>query len=164
MDLSHILIKPTQHNRYSERGISLLEIVLVLAMLSVLSSYLLPSYHTYIQRGYRLAAIAAVYRAAQFAEQVLAESGATTDGRILVLPNDLARSPPQGAAIYQLEVHQEEAGIGGYKIVAQPTEAGPMSTDVCGSFGLDSRGRRSNQSRAESTSELIAACWQGRGK
>ncbi len=147
-----------------EHGLSLLEIILVLAMLSVLSTYLLPSYHTYIERGYRLAAIAAIYQAAQFVEQALNERGVIADSNPLSLPIDLSRSPAAGRSVYQLEIQQEEANNGGYKIVARPTEDGPMKADVCGGYELDGLGRRSNQSNAQLTSELIAACWQGRSK
>ncbi len=164
MNLPHLLIKIADNADDRSRGLSLLEIVLVLAMLSVLSTYSLPSYHTYIQRGYRLAAIAAIYRAAQFVEQALVERSVIAEDSLLILPIDLSRSPAAGKSIYQLEIQQEGGNNGGYKIVAHPSEDGPMKADVCGSYELDGLGRRSNQSNTELTSELIAACWQGRNK
>lgn len=164
MNLPHPLVKIFDSTDDREHGLSLLEIIVVLAMLAVLSTYLLPSYHTYIERGYRLTAITAVYQAAQFVEQALVERGATADDNPLNLPIDLSRSPAAGKSVYQLEIQQEEENNGGYKIVARPTEDGPMKTDVCGSYELDGLGRRSNQSGAKLAGELIAACWQGRNK
>src|SRR5260363_384769 len=67
------------------KGMSLLELVIVLAIVAILSAYAIPAYQSYIRRGHRSAVCTALYRAAQAVEQMLAERSAT--GERMKLPS-----------------------------------------------------------------------------
>src|SRR5260364_485282 len=69
------------------KGMSLLELVIVLAIVAILSAYVIPAYQSYIRRGHRSAVCTALYRAAQAVEQMLAERSAT--GERMKLPSSL---------------------------------------------------------------------------
>ncbi len=138
---------------HHEKGISLLEVVLVLAILVILGGYALSSYRSYHQRGYRLAAITAVYEAAFYLEKMQDAGKAYA----IKLPPDLARSPRQGAAAYALSMQTGNTQNGGYSIIALPLENGPMRRDKCGRYQLDATGQRNNGH----TRQFIGQCWVG---
>lgn len=142
-----------------ERGISLLEVVLVLAILVIMGGYTASHYHRYYQRGYRLAAITTVYEAALFLEKGPTTSPKTTPK----LPTQLQHAPQQGVAAYRISVQAENAHNGEYSILAQPLENGPMQRDSCGSYQLDATGRRSNPQARYPAQKAAHLCWLGRG-
>lgn len=84
------------------RGFTLLELLLVLALLGILSAAALPAYQGYVQRSQRAQAIALLHENAMFLEEFFHRNGSykLTPTRWPVLP--AAVSPPDGEPQYQL--------------------------------------------------------------
>jgi type IV pilus assembly protein PilE len=136
-------------------GFTLMELVIALAIVAILSAYVAPSYRGYVARGYRIDAIAAIYRAAQYIE---ANSLVT----VTVLPSGLDQSPQHGTAIYRLRLVTGDDSNGGYAVEARPVETGPMREDACGTYRLDATGVRSNRAIAKDGVLNIVDCWYAR--
>ncbi|MEJ2767924.1 pilus assembly protein PilE [Mycetohabitans sp. B46] len=129
---------------------TLVELAVALALVAILATYALPTYHEQMRRSMRVAAVSAVYRAAHHVEiqlaqrtQALGGVGIATDPA--VLPAELGRVPPGARAAYALRVIGATRSNGGYSVVAEPLHDGPMADDhLCGAFKLDATGQRSN--------------------
>lgn len=146
-----------------EGGLGLSEVVICLAIIALLAAYAMPGYRTQLMRGYRVDAVSALYRAANYIEQKQADAAPGDD--FAALPADLAQAPQSGPAVYRLTVAAADADNGGYAIEAHPVDNGLMKADsACGVFVLDATGQRANQVDGGVTTERVDACWDGRGQ
>ncbi|AOR67521.1 pilus assembly protein PilE [Burkholderia stabilis] len=133
-------------------GFTLIELMIVLAIVAVLAGWGVPSYREHVARVHRASAVSALYRAAQYLE--------TLDGAPpSALPGALARAPPDGQVVYRLALRRpanDDSPVT-YKLEASPLDTGPMRDDVCGTFTLRSDGTKGNDRR--NADEQDAACW-----
>jgi hypothetical protein len=74
-----------------------------------------------------------------------------------VIPAELLRSPPDGDALYVIELGDGMSSVGAseFKLVMRPVAGARMTGDACGSFTLDSKGRRGVESARLTWQE----CW-----
>jgi len=127
-------------------GFTLIEVVIVMAVVAILTAIAIPNYFQFIARGHRSEARATLTQAAQWMERWRTERG-TYNGA--ALPATLARSPATGTQMYAITV----ATAGNtYTLTAAPQ--GPMTGDPCGDFGLDNTGQRTR-----SGTEALDICW-----
>ena len=108
---------------------TLLELMIVLAIVAVLAGWGIPSYREHVARMHRASAVAALYRAAQYLEML---DGPPPQS----LPDAYAQAPPDGAAIYRVALRRsvgDDAAVV-YELVASPLDAGPMRDDACGAM------------------------------
>lgn len=142
----HVLMRDT-------RGFTLLELMIVLAIVAVLAGWGIPSYREHVARAHRASAVAALYRAAHYLEALDGVPPAA-------LPDALAQAPPDGQAIYRVRLRrQPDDGLSiAYELEARPLDAGPMRDDTCGTFTLRSDGTKGN-ARRDGTDEEEPACW-----
>jgi type IV pilus assembly protein PilE len=136
-------------------GFTMLELIIALAIVAILAAYAVPSYRSHVARGYRIDAVAAVYRAAQFVE-------ANAFAGVTALPSGLDQSPQFGTAIYRLRLLPGDESNGGYAVEARVVETGPMRDDACGTFVLDATGARSNRSAYKDGALSTNECWHTR--
>jgi type IV pilus assembly protein PilE len=136
-------------------GFTILELVVALAIAAILVMYAVPSYRSYLARGYRIDAASALYRAAQFVESNPAAGAAA-------LPSGFDQAPRYGAAAYRLRVLLADETNGGYAVEAVPVETGPMRDDACGAFVLHATGLRSNRAAAHEEAPGGNDCWNTR--
>ncbi|HEY1995532.1 type IV pilin protein [Paraburkholderia sp.] len=134
---------------------TLLELVIALAIASILVMYAVPSYRSHVARSHRVDAASALYRAAQFIE-------AGTPGDTVPLPPGLDQAPSFGTAVYRLRTLPADDANGGYAVEAHPVESGPMRDDACGTFVLDATGLRSNRSVDGAVMGEADTCWNTR--
>lgn len=134
------------------RAFTLLELAIALAIAGVLAAFAIPSYRGQVARTHRVDAAAALYRAAQFVE-------ATAPGSDQELPAGFDQAPSSGPAIYNLRLLASDNTNGGYAIEAEPTAAGPMRGDACGTFVLEATGRRSNRGGSGAGATTADDCW-----
>ncbi|RKU03667.1 pilus assembly protein PilE [Burkholderia sp. Nafp2/4-1b] len=134
---------------------TLIELMIVLAIVAVLAGWAIPSYREHVARMHRASAVAALYRAAHYVE--------TLDGPPpQTLPDAYAQAPPDGQAIYRVGLRRsagDDARVV-YELVASPLDAGPMRDDACGSFTLRSDGTKGNTGSNDGGGEAQGrACW-----
>ena len=113
----------------NRRGFTLIELVIVVALLAILMTLATPSYRVYVMRAHRSEAIAQMLSVAQCQERTRADRGAYDLG--LCLPGSLPR--------YQF-AYQAGSGGQGWTVRAQPRDA--QATDDCGTLELSHTGAR----------------------
>ncbi|MDF3081907.1 type IV pilin protein [Burkholderia sola] len=134
-------------------GFTLIELMIVLAIVAILAGWGIPSYREHVARVHRASAVSALYRAAQYLE--------TLDGAPpAALPDELAQAPPDGHAVYRLTLGRPDGDDSpvSYELAAAPLDTGPMRDDACGTFTLRSDGTKGNAGR-ERVDEPGAVCW-----
>ena len=132
-------------------GFTLIELMIVLAIVGILAMVAYPSYMESVKRGQRSSARTSLMEAQQFMERFYAaNSRYTTDELGTVSPTLPARllAVPSEAPRYNLSV---VATLNGYTLTATP-----IGTDICGDLTLTHTGVK-GRSASEPT---VAECWR----
>ena len=140
-------VEPLRAN--PSRGFTLVELVVVLAIVGVLLAIAVPSYQEYVRRATRTEAENLLMRAASEQEKFFTTfnrysgsiSGART-GDPATSGLNMTASSKDGAtdnAYYDIAVALSDANLG-YTLTATPQ--GDQTKDSCGSLALDHRGNR----------------------
>ena len=122
---------------YRSAGFTLIELMIVLAIVAVLAGWGIPSYREHVVRVHRASAVAALYRAAQYLE--------TLDGvPPSALPMALTQAPPDGRAVYRLALRRPDRDDSpvSYNLEAIPLDGPDARRRVRGihaAFGRDER-------------------------
>ena len=129
-------------------GFTLIELMLVLAIVAILTAIALPSYWRYVARAHRAEAKTALLQVAHWMERARTANGVypvgeTTDGMLVAL------KPTH----YQLTLRGST--VSSFTVVAQRT--GPMRTDVCGDLTLTHAGERGAE--GYSVTHVARECW-----
>lgn len=132
----------------TSKGMTLVEILVVIAIVAILAALAIPSYSDYLQRGERAEAVRTLLEMAACQERIRAASG-YYDTNNCPGNNDketyLFRYEPAG-----------KTGTLAYTAIASPASGSPG--DGCGSLSLDQSGTRAISGAAE----RLSACWGGR--
>ncbi len=131
----------------TSRGFSLLELVVVLALIAVLLTIAVPSYRQYVQRAERAEAIRLMLAIAECQERIRANTGFYDTTQCL-----------DGMSHTSYNLRLQSTGIpssSGFAVTAEP---GNIEGDDCGTLSLDHTGARG----ITSGSGTLSACWGGR--
>ncbi|HED34902.1 MAG TPA: type IV pilin protein [Gammaproteobacteria bacterium] len=121
-------------------GFTLLELLIVVALIGILAAVGYPSYQSSMLKGHRAEAQADMLEAAGFIERIYTENGNYTAA---VLPFSV--SPRTGTTSYALTLANNATS---FTITATPS--GAQSNDPCGTLAVDSTGAQT---------AAIAGCW-----
>lgn len=135
--------------RNSERGLSLIELLIVVAVVGMLAGIAYPSYSEMVRSAARTEIAGILFESAQHLEQHHSRIGRYTDSETVVA------ELREGNALYSLQARREAES---YVLIAKRRPGGAMALDVCGDFELDHRGVRSNPGRTEGARQ---SCWDG---
>jgi type IV pilus assembly protein PilE len=126
----------------AQRGFSLIELMIAVAVIGILAGIAYPSYRDYLRRSDRADAKTALLENAQFLERNFtvanrydedSAGNATDDADQFV--DQSPRTP--AAAKYTISL---VADASTFTLTAAPVAGGPMDGDACGSFTLDNLG------------------------
>ena len=140
----------SDHRKY-RAGFTLIEMMIVVAIIGILAAIAMPSYTQYIQRGDRASARAALLEAQQFMERFYAANDAYDKDKAstaVVLPTALLHVPA-GAPKYDLSVDTPAANS--YTLTATP-----KSADKCGNLTLSNTGVKG----ISAVGPTIQECWR----
>jgi type IV pilus assembly protein PilE len=117
------------------RGFTLIELMIVVAIVAILAAIAVPNYSEYVRRGRRAELQTIILEAAQFLERRYTSTGTYVGA----LPTGLQQSPPTGTAYYTIAAVNPTTTS--YTLTG--TATGGMAGDKCGDFVIASTGAKS---------------------
>ena len=138
-------------------GFTLIELMIVIAIVGVLSAVAYPSYTESVKRSDRSAARAALLETQQFMERFYAANSRYSKPKVSPVTDDITppvlptrlQSVPEGSPKYDLTV--SAAAVNSYSLTATP-----RGTDKCGNLTLTNTGVKGRSA----TGPSIQECWR----
>lgn len=131
-----------------QKGMSLIELLIVIAVVGILASIAYPSYSDQIKKSARTELVGLLFESAQHLERHYSRAGQYSDTDTVTTP--LA----SGTAHYSLHAVR---GSESFTLLARRIPGSLMMADPCGDYQLDQSGVRSNPAGAASSN----GCWGG---
>ncbi len=134
----------------SQRGFTLIELMIVVAVVAILGAMAYPSYADYVRRGHRADARAGLLQAQQWLERASTATGVYP----IALPATLTWSADTSKR-YTIDFKTGMASPAAYTLIA--TRRGAQAGDKCGDYTLTNTGTRGNDNLGTGTT--TADCW-----
>lgn len=149
-----------------QRGYTLVELMVVLAVVAILGALAYPTYTQYLARRDRLEAIQGLYEAQQFMARYYAANSrysADTQGQTpATLPTRLQSTPVGGTARWRISVQASTSSANSYTLLAEPVALRSDAT-LCEqvSLSLAHTGAKTATLEGVSLSDTQqASCWR----
>lgn len=136
--------------KHRHKGFTLIELMIVVAIVGILSAVAYPSYTEYIRRGHRAEARAGLLQAAQWLERAATATGTYPASKDF--PTTLTKVPNDR---YVLTYKPGAEPIASYELTATPK--GAQTGDKCGNYTLTNTGLRG--AKGATTGDIVTECW-----
>ena len=153
------------HSLARSKGFTLIELMIVVAIMAILAIVSVGGYRQYIRRANRVDATSALLRVSAAQERFYLQNDryATTADELADPPPDGLGTPETDHGLYDLAVAAADAGATtGYTVTATAADAGSQrDDDDCQVFSIDQSGKRgAKDSGGTESAEIIARCWR----
>jgi len=154
---------PTQTHRRS-KGFTLIEIMIVVAIIGILTAVAMPAYTGYIARANRADARTQLIQASLFMQRFYSANDSYQQDRagtavLTAMPTNLKNSPADGTALYTLSI--PTATDTDFSLRMQLVVSGKMASDKCGAFTLTATGVKGVWvNNAAGSTALRDECWK----
>jgi len=140
------------------QGFTLIEVMIVVAIIGILTAIAIPSYSEYIRRGHRADARAGLLQAQQWLERASTATGSYPTA----IPNSLQFRRSDGTLD---PTKRYTIAIGGpattssFTLTATPRAGTPQAGDKCGDYTLTHTGIRGANGKIQTDAGFDATCW-----
>lgn len=154
-----------------QNGFTLIEVMIVVAIIGILAAVAYPSYREYVARSRRAEAKAILVASQQWMERFYTENfrydqnsagTAVTDASQFPSRFSVSPAPGQGTPVYNIAVVVTNNVRDVYSVTATRKAGTSMAVDRCGDFSIDHLGRKNliNYTGFPNKSAALEACWK----
>jgi type IV pilus assembly protein PilE len=139
--------------KHKTQGFTLIELMIVVAVIAILGAIAYPSYTEYVRRGHRADARAGLLQAQQWLERGSTATGVypTTLPAALTWAGDASKRYDIGFA--------DDNTNAAFTLTATPRAGGSQAGDKCGTYTLSNTGLRGANGKTAGESGYDASCW-----